>query len=253
VSVKMIFAANLKRLCGTQKSHAQVARDLGINRQQFNGYVTGRNLPNEGIIDRICTYFGVKLDVLFRDWTPEEEFSSLEILTNNQKQIISLFALHERSLSRSNISKGLYYIYFEFPGEPDNLVCSLFAVGREGILTTFRRITRMKCGSGLQLLGANGVHKGIVLKRSNTLFMLALDSIDDWLPSLLVAEANSSSSVLYSGFAQIMSPSKFHTVKFCIVPITSNLNIPSLMRQVRIQSKNEIFNTSNIVYRFFYN
>ncbi len=251
MSVKSIFAANLKRLCESRKSHAQVARDLGINRQQFNGYVTGRNLPNEGTIDRICAYFGVEIEVLFRDGVPEERFSNLEILTDSQKQLISLFASHERSVTRSNIAKGLYYIYFDYPGEPDKVLCSLLAVGREGILTTFRRITRMKDGSGRQLLGAKSVHKGIILKRSNSLFMVGLDSVGDWVPSMLVADASSSSSVLYNGFAQVMSPFKFHTVKFCIVPAKPNEKIWNAMKYIKTHKKSEVFNKLGELHDYF--
>ncbi len=45
------FAANLLALCNRHGTIASVCRLLGINRQQFNKYLAGTNLPGPAILD----------------------------------------------------------------------------------------------------------------------------------------------------------------------------------------------------------
>ena len=40
------FGENLRWLCGLRKSVSFVARELGINRQQFGRYVNNKSYPN---------------------------------------------------------------------------------------------------------------------------------------------------------------------------------------------------------------
>ncbi len=46
---------------------AQACRDIGINRQQFNRYVTDASLPSAHNLHRIAMYFGISESDLFRD------------------------------------------------------------------------------------------------------------------------------------------------------------------------------------------
>lgn len=53
------FSKNLRTLCSNYKSMAQVAREIGIVRQQFNRYVTGNGLPSAHNLRRIANYFDI--------------------------------------------------------------------------------------------------------------------------------------------------------------------------------------------------
>lgn len=71
---KQDFARNLRVLCSTYKSVAEVCRLTGINRQQFGRYLNGTYLPSQHNLMRICKVFGVSEADLH---LPEQQFVML--------------------------------------------------------------------------------------------------------------------------------------------------------------------------------
>lgn len=56
---RRIFSENLRAACARHPSISQVCRDLGINRQQFNKYLSGASFPSAYNFRRICGYFEI--------------------------------------------------------------------------------------------------------------------------------------------------------------------------------------------------
>ena len=61
------FSKNLRSLCAETGSIADACREIGINRQQFNRYVTGASLPSAHNLHRIAVYFGISESDLFQN------------------------------------------------------------------------------------------------------------------------------------------------------------------------------------------
>lgn len=55
-----MFGANLRLLAAQYPSVAELSRQLGINRTQFNRYLAGESFPRPDILAQICAFF--KLD-----------------------------------------------------------------------------------------------------------------------------------------------------------------------------------------------
>lgn len=56
-----VVAKNLKRiLAESEKTQADLARDLGIPKTTISGWVRGKRTPKMTTIDRLCKYFGCK-------------------------------------------------------------------------------------------------------------------------------------------------------------------------------------------------
>lgn len=53
------FVANLKFACSTQRSVSLICREIGINRQQFNRYISGETLPSSYNLGRIAAFFSM--------------------------------------------------------------------------------------------------------------------------------------------------------------------------------------------------
>ena len=53
------FTENLRFACATRPSISQICRDIGINRQQFNRYISGEARPSAHNLGRIAAFFGV--------------------------------------------------------------------------------------------------------------------------------------------------------------------------------------------------
>lgn len=61
------FSRNLRSLCADYGSIAQVCRDIGLNRQQFNRYLNGGGMPSAHNLRRIAQHFNVSEEDLEAD------------------------------------------------------------------------------------------------------------------------------------------------------------------------------------------
>lgn len=59
-----MFGANLRTLSEEYTSISALARQLGINRTQFNRYLSGESFPRPDVLARICEFFEVDARVL---------------------------------------------------------------------------------------------------------------------------------------------------------------------------------------------
>ena len=62
--LRSMFGANLRVLAQPYPSISELARRLGINRTQFNRYLSGESFPRPDVLARICTFFKVDARVL---------------------------------------------------------------------------------------------------------------------------------------------------------------------------------------------
>jgi transcriptional regulator with XRE-family HTH domain len=239
MSIRSIFAGNLRRLSSREKSHAHVARELGLNRQQFNSYVTGKNLPNERVIDNICAYFQVDVGTLFREADPAADFLNISSLTDRQRKFVERLVSSERSLSRPALIDGLYYVYFSVPEDPSLVACSLMAVKREGGITTFRRITRLGGASGALRPRARGVHSGVVVFRDGLAFFIGVDTKKNTPPTFLVGRAVASSDLIYAGQADVLTDSGFRRTRFYVTAVSKRTKVWKAMRNVKFHQASD--------------
>ena len=253
MSIRSIFSGNLRRLSSRERSHAHVARELGLNRQQFNGYMTGKNLPNERVIDNICAYFQVDVGTMFREADPDTDFQNIESLTDRQRKFIDRVVSDEKSTSRQALLDGLYYVYFSVPSDPDLVACSLMAVKREGGLTTFRRVTRLGGASGALRPRGRGIHSGLVFFRDGLAFFIGLDKIATSAPTILVGRPAASSEIIYAGQAHIATDSGFGSVLFCITAVRKRVKVWKAMHRIQFHNISDIKEFSEKIFIFFSN
>ncbi len=79
--LRSVFGQNLRLLAADYPSVTALCRKLGVNRTQFNRYLSGESFPRPDILDRICTFFDVDARVLL---TPLVELrdETLDVLTH---------------------------------------------------------------------------------------------------------------------------------------------------------------------------
>lgn len=58
------LGANLRELAKTSDSISALCRDLGINRTQFNRYLSGESFPRPDVLFRICQHFDVDARII---------------------------------------------------------------------------------------------------------------------------------------------------------------------------------------------
>lgn len=64
--LRRMFGANLRVLAQSYPSVSKLCRDLGINRTQFNRYLSGESFPRPDVLHRICLFFDVDARILLQ-------------------------------------------------------------------------------------------------------------------------------------------------------------------------------------------
>ena len=77
--LRSMFGANLRQMARKYPSISELSRQLGINRTQFNRYLSGESFPRPDVLDRICSFFGVDARILLE---PVDRLGSRGLILN---------------------------------------------------------------------------------------------------------------------------------------------------------------------------
>lgn len=123
------LANNLRYLCDQKSSISKVCRDLDINRQQFNKYLSGTSRPSNSNLIKICDYFNCDSASIS---LPHKQFVSLS--KQSQKKSISSDSQHLLNLLEITYPKadkdllrylGFYNVYCHSMGFPGYIAKSV--------------------------------------------------------------------------------------------------------------------------------
>jgi len=126
--LRSIFGANLRQLSRQYPSVAGLCRKLGINRTQYNRYLSGESFPRPDVLYRICTFFDVDARILLEP---------VDAILNNQSDLLSHPAIaaflgnESVSIDEDEFPSGFYRF-----SRPSFVNDQLFVVG---LVYVFRR------------------------------------------------------------------------------------------------------------------
>lgn len=196
-----LLAANLRRLCKARGNISDVCRDIRINRQQFNKYLSGESLPTSHNMRKICSYFRVSEEALL---------TAAEPAPAEAAQLHPLLAAAVEDLAAQpprNLPMGYYFAYYPMIADQAHLVRVLVVVGRRGAAVYFKRYTRMRQPGVATRYYPRGKHVGIVVQKNEMIFMLAVNKVGFEDISLMTFNALMNNSPnLRTGIALVMSP-----------------------------------------------
>jgi transcriptional regulator with XRE-family HTH domain len=136
------LSKNLKHICAERVSIAQICREIGINQQQFNRYLSGTGMPSAHNLRRICLYF----DVLERDLLSNSElFIVGRGQQNNNRPTVHKdpFAnAFPGDLSRLRHYIGVYHIHFMSPSWPGHIMVGTSFLDEQNGQVNVRTIER---------------------------------------------------------------------------------------------------------------
>ncbi|MCE8511074.1 helix-turn-helix transcriptional regulator [Ruegeria pomeroyi] len=125
--LRNMFGENLRRLSRRYPSISELSRQLGINRTQFNRYLSGESFPRPDVLDRICNFFNVDARILLDpvDAIPVSdqilsgpvlsEFFGPDVTSLNEDDFPSGFYRFTRRsfVNESKFVLGLVYVFRE--------------------------------------------------------------------------------------------------------------------------------------------
>ena len=140
------FGKNLRWLCGLRRSVSFVARELGINRQQFGRYVNNKSYPNTHNLIALCDYFNVQAaDFEMPHSQFSQKYRNVALLKHRLSQRTLEFSLDAffrqppRALERF---RGDYLIYFNTKTWPNHYMIAFCRVVSRENATFLRYIIR---------------------------------------------------------------------------------------------------------------
>jgi transcriptional regulator with XRE-family HTH domain len=190
-SIYRVFADNLRQHCARYGSIAAFCRDSGINRQQFNRYLSGQNLPNPHNLKRICATLRVSETSLFAAAGVEADLplfldrAGLNFLTEltqglspqNYAAMLRLAKVAQRASGGSHVRPGTYLVYSPFTGSPGLLICAALKVTAFGNLMAFTRHTSFRPPDAHPLSLTVGRHVGLVLSDANATKFIGMNRL----------------------------------------------------------------------------
>lgn len=166
------LSINLRLLCTYRPSISIVARDLGLNRSQFNRYLAGTSTPRPPLLRRICDHFGVEE---FEIYMPAIDFAAIVKLRGlGSDQLSRTLRVHfDRIMARNdprifNLT-GTFFEYHWSMSTPGKVICSLVGFAPEAEHLFYRRLERM--GEPTSPTTRHFRYQGLALMTGDRVFM----------------------------------------------------------------------------------
>lgn len=222
-SLHEIFAANLRIQCGRFPSIAHVCRGVPVNRQQFNKYLLGQNLPSPRVRRKLCEFFGVRDEDMFMP--PDSVVLSTALRDHpspSQREgatdlFESLRKLAPGNLPPSALRTGYYYCYFPMQNFENFLMRSIMRVSRQDGSTTFSRHTLFRSSAEPKTVVLKSRHMGVVFETAQDISLVGYCSAPAIHLSLLTfSKVQDAESGLLIGLALTRGTGKPFASKACM-------------------------------------
>lgn len=172
---------NLRVLADHYKSVAEVCRRLGLNRSQFNKYLSGRSLPSRHVLKTICDFFGVEAYEL---QLPHAEFRKIVGLRSSERggegggrpYVPYLDRLVRQSRGDLLDYEGSYFEYSYSMTRPGLILRSLLRLNSEAGLTSYQRLENMAL-HGTAEPRVRCKYRGIAFYLNDRIFLVDFDSL----------------------------------------------------------------------------
>lgn len=175
------FSENLLALCRQHGSIAAVCRGLGMNRQQFNKYLSGASFPNQATLEKISAFFKVDAESMlldprgFRGAGDWQAHPALDLLKSLPRPMIENGLRALDMLRASSFRPGVYSLYYPWPRDPRMCTRAAVYIYKVEGFTCFTRFTKFRALGQQPHYYLRGRHDGIALESEGSKFMLAVN------------------------------------------------------------------------------
>ena len=198
-TIRETFAKNLRMHCGNFPSIAHVCRGVTINRQQFNKYLQGQNLPSSRLRRKLCQFLGVSEEEMFakasvmvkpENGTTSPYESQVHPKSGNEfaKRLAASISDDENKSGILTLRPGFYLCYFHLQNFSHFLVRSLLKVTASNQGVTFVRHTYFRSSTYPPRVISRGRHSGVVFESAQEISLLGFSACRPHHFSLLTFE-----------------------------------------------------------------
>lgn len=132
--LRNMFGENLRQLSAPYASISDLSRQLGINRTQFNRYLSGESFPRPDVLARICNFFNVDARVLLE---PVDKIETGDDPIANPF-LRDFFGTAVSNVTEDAFPSGFYRFSRRSFTDPSVYIVGLIMILREGANTFMR-------------------------------------------------------------------------------------------------------------------
>ncbi|MDK1387100.1 helix-turn-helix transcriptional regulator [Sinorhizobium sp. 8-89] len=136
------FVINLRFACATRRSISQICREIGINRQQFNRYISGEARPSAHNVARIAAFFGLSAQDF--SLSPKLFEARMTRPGRDRSEARLLFEGFPGDISALRRHIGYYQTYHISPSWPGLVVCSCARIYEDSGSIRVKSIERIR-------------------------------------------------------------------------------------------------------------
>jgi transcriptional regulator with XRE-family HTH domain len=241
MSLRENLSINLRALCREHGSVAAICREMGVNRQQFDRYLTMDALPNKATTERICRYFAIEEAELYRD-PATSDISTRSKTAGKAGSRLGDGPMAARIFAppQPTIAPGFYQTFFSIPGQVGQILCSITVVRAEEERTTFRRLTGLSETRGTSWSYFMGDHEGVVMERLNWFYFLGLNRRGTMEPTFMSVQWGPfSPEPLVCGHAMIVTPSGPSVTTVVMRAVPKGMSLRNALRMARVYTASD--------------
>lgn len=195
-----IFGENLKKLTEQHRSVASVCRDIGINRTQFNRYLSGESFPRPDVLEQICAFFGVDARILLE---PIEDIVPTSVEMINHPYLEGFFGQASTFVPETTFPSGFYRFMRRSFVSDDLIAIGLIRISRQDEYTFLRGFEPRNAirGQGLSVDPFNREYRGVVLRQEEGVMAVVSHRASMACSFNFLAPETSFQSNLWEGYA----------------------------------------------------
>lgn len=125
--LRMILGDNLRQLSQSSPSISALCRTIGVNRTQFNRYLSGAAFPRPDVLFRICTHFGVDANILLHRLDPPAQPVGSDAPAPARLTIDT-----KRPFDHYLLPDGIYRYWRKSFRQPERAYCGMARIFRKG-------------------------------------------------------------------------------------------------------------------------
>jgi len=171
------FSKNLRSICADTSSIAQVCREIGINRQQFNRYLNGGGMPSAHNLRRIARHFDLTEADFFADHV---DFTRLHLRQqrHNTGDTVDLMTGAFRDQAKSlRRYLGFYHAHFQTPTWDGMILRSLIWLREKDGYVMCRSLERVRSQDGN--INQKSRYEGMAAQRGNRIYVVEHETVRD--------------------------------------------------------------------------
>ena len=172
IELRAVFGQNLRILCQKHSSISSICRDLGINRTQFNRYLSGESFPRPDVLHRICTFFKTDARILLE---PLQQIEARSEGALSHPEMREYFGPKETDILPEIFPSGFFRFSRHSFGEKSRFVQGLIFVYKKNYQMFLRGMEAKEAvaGQGLDANAKTREFRGFVIAQEGGVAMLA--------------------------------------------------------------------------------